>query len=157
MVTSEALGRMRGSRIGNTTGLTTSPARPIRKTALKPIVVAAKRSAKTGRNEWFQQRSPAKSPGDIRQTNNRHGSEQQERIGIADRFDQPRASPDCVQTTTKGRSPAGRGRRTRYICDNFGSGRHSRETTISWAGSTGYYSLPVRARRNCFCRETRVY
>src|SRR6476660_3465702 len=45
MVTIETLGRTRGSRIGSTTGLTTSPARPIRNTVPKPTVVAANRSA----------------------------------------------------------------------------------------------------------------
>jgi hypothetical protein len=45
MVTIETLGRTRGSRIGRTTGLTTSPARPIRNTVPKPTVVAANRSA----------------------------------------------------------------------------------------------------------------
>ena len=43
--TSDALGLTRGSRIESTTGLTNSPARPTKNTALKPIVVAANRSA----------------------------------------------------------------------------------------------------------------
>src|SRR5215213_3123085 len=44
IVTNEALGLTSGSRIESTTGLTNSPARPTRNTALNPIVVAAKRS-----------------------------------------------------------------------------------------------------------------
>ena len=44
MVTRDALARIRGSRIGSTTGRTTSPARPNKNTAPKPTVVAAKRS-----------------------------------------------------------------------------------------------------------------
>ena len=44
MVTNDAAGRTRESRIGSTTGLTTSPARPKRKTAPKPTVVATKSS-----------------------------------------------------------------------------------------------------------------
>src|SRR4030095_2273663 len=46
MVTIAALGLTRSSRIGKTTGRTTSPALPIKKTVPKPTVVAAKRSAK---------------------------------------------------------------------------------------------------------------
>src|ERR1043165_1605736 len=43
IVTSAAVGVTRRSRIGSATGLTTSPARPTRNSALKPIVVATKR------------------------------------------------------------------------------------------------------------------
>jgi len=44
MVTNAAAGRTRGSRIGKTTGRTTSPARPTNSTVPKPTVVAIQTS-----------------------------------------------------------------------------------------------------------------
>ena len=67
MVTSAALGLTRGSRIGSTTGRTTSPAPSIRNTALNPIAVAAKRSGKRVGTSGFRS-APQRNARAVRQT-----------------------------------------------------------------------------------------